>query len=1228
MSVDSSQASNSDLNDDNLLENYKSFINKYPPLNYPNNFNNEIINQYIIKDNVFDINYIISSPIIILDSKNYKPYGNINIIRAHFDLIFCKKFFGFISDNDFFFCLYSNKDIFIYPLSKNNNNNNKSPFYFEFNLIDNNNYENIIKIQYILNELNQNYFMIITNLNKYYFFQLKYDYNNNSFNFFIEEYEINKGKYLNFWPFNFNSNNNNYNNNENENIFILNPFSYNKLLRGYSPNNNNLNNSLIVFSLNFIKIFSFTLSNNLIIPQIIFNDDKIMNKINNSLKIENEIANNILCCDCYFDKKNNIISIFLVLVTFNNNFYLFKIDVGYRNGSIDYDVFKLNISQYYANNNNFNNTFMIINKFNNEGIIIIENCIIFKFYENYKSIKNFPYEIIGFNSLISPQRTDVDIFTLNYGIKGVYDDINNEIKIKNKNNVFLSQFNMALEPIKLNNDYYNYNNNENNINENDNNENLIKNLNNNIINQKFVNFDLNKNNLTNETQKNLVNFINYELNNYLINKSNNKNYIPTESFKNNFYDKINNFPKNSIINSINYIIDNIINNDSLNIELIDKSSAPAEYVIYDYLQNKFKYLDNICEFFYSINFFDNFKDLEEKIYNYLEKLIITKNIRNMENQHYKNYNKIDQNNKEKFELIKKFLDNFYEKMKNYLNFKYKNIPFSKQLLFGKLENITNEFLYNYFKEFINIIENKNEIDYENKENLLIYMIATINNINDDIKELYKKYKSFGNLIIKNNFWFNFIKNSNENNNNENINIDNDNNINNNNKDILLKIYLKTFDIINNNNSNIKFELLNSFANDLLYFYQLYFNKGNNSSFHKKEFFNKKKNIINNLINFNKNEAFNLAKNYKDYYNLSYIYFIDKNNFYDELINYLKNPQINKNDIKLILTIILKFEVQNINNNNNILFDYFDRFYEFDKNIFDVVCKYPKILNYFFLYINSKNLSFIDKKNYQNNLDIQLHLINNKKDNLINISKIEKIQNLIGYSNFKKEYFYNLSNESNYVLLVQYLANNYGLNLNLNKYNNFYDCVYDLIDLINTKNEEDIKEKYLKISNLLFTGLNLKKINYNEDKFKDIFEDLFIDDFKNLNNLIKYKRDLNDEISFENMSDSQRQFVLESSIYTFIFERFDFNLYLIKQIIEKLIKNLKEDKIIEIDKKDEKKFYDYLLFCMNLKKNKKGNINERFYNNLNNRNEIQDQGMNDNNFEESDSNIESESNKIY
>ena len=1195
---DKDSISNSDLNDDYLLENYKNFINKFPPLNYPNNMNNEIVNQYIIKDKVFDINYIISSSIIILDSKSYKLIGNFNIIRAHFDLILCKNFFGFISDNDFFFCLYSNKDIYIYPLSKNNNNNvNKSPFYFEFNLIDNNNYENIIKIEYILNELNQNYFMIITNLDKYYFFQLKYDYNNNKFNSFIKEYEINKGNYLNFWPFN---NNNNKNYNENFNVFILNPFSYNKLLRGYCPNNNNLNNCLIVFSLNFIKIFSFTLSNNLIVPQLIFNDNKIINKINESLNFENESANIILCCDCYFDKKNNIISIFLVLETNNNNFYLFKVDVGFRNKNIDYDVFKLNISQYYNNYNN--NSFMIVNKFNNEGIIIIENSIIFKFYENYKSIIEFPYEIIGFNYLISPQRTDVDIFTLNNGIKGIY-DINNELKIKNKNNVFLSQFNMLFEP---NNyffyiNYNNNNNNENNINLNDSNisnENLIKN------NQ---NFDFNKNNLNNETEKNLINFINYELNNYLSNKNNDNNFKPSQTFINNFYDKINNFPKNNIINSINFIIDNIINNDSLNIELIDKSSAPAEYVIYDYLENKFKYLDNICEFFYSINFFDNFKELEEKIYNYLEKLIITKNIRNTENQHYKNYN-INNNlkNKEELNLIKNFLDNFYEKMKFNLNLKYKNIPFSKQLLYGKLENITNEFLYNFFKEFVYLIENENDPKNEiKKENLLIFMITTINNINDDIKELYKKYNSFGNLIIKNNFWFNFIKNPNENF-NENI-FNKDININDKTKDILLFIYLKIFDIIENNN-NINFNLLKSYANDLLYFYQLYFNKGNDSSFHKKEFFIKKKKIINKLIDFNKNEAFNLAKIYKDYFNLAYIYFIDKNNFYDELINYLKQPEMNNNDIKLILTIILKLEVENINKNNNILFDFFDRFNEFDKNVYYIVCKYPKILNYYFLYNNSKNLNFMDKNIKNNIFDNQIRFINNKNKNLINISKIEKIQNLVGFSNFKKEYFYNLSIESNFVLLIQNLANKY--HLNLNKNNNFYDCVYELINLI--KNNQNIKEKYLEISHLLFTGLNLKKINFDYEIFKNIYEKLFEDDYNNLNKLIKNKN-LDDKISFENMSDIQRKFVHESSIYTFIFDRFDFDLNLMRQIIENLMKN-----------ENDKKKYEFLLFCKDLKKNKKENINESFDNNLinsNNSSEMNDQRMLKYNFEDSLSNNE-------
>ena len=135
---------------------------------------------------------------------------------------------------------------------------------------------------------------------------------------------------------------------------------------------------------------------------------------------------------------------------------------------------------------------------------------------------------------------------------------------------------------------------------------------------------------------------------------------------------------------------------------------------------------------------------------------------------------------------------------------------------------------------------------------------------------------------------------------------------------------------------------------------------------------------------------------------------------------MKKELINKKGhIKYILQLILEFEIENINNNNkndnNIIFNYFEEFSFFEKEIKDIIKISKKSQNFFDLYILQKDMknNIKDEKLKEKIIldmkkDAELNGENNNKmkiDYLLKILYMDKSLELIKKS-------YSLENEKN------------------------------------------------------------------------------------------------------------------------------------------------------------------------------------------------------------------------
>ena len=407
------------------------------------------------------------------------------------------------------------------------------------------------------------------------------------------------------------------------------------------------------------------------------------------------------------------------------------------------------------------------------------------------------------------------------------------------------------------------------------------------------------------------------------------NFQINNQMKNEFNEILDSAENNlfEVKNTINKFVDEKINNNVLNIEYLNKSDNKSEMMILKYLNQRFEIISKFYLFLKKLDYFSKFPDNEVEFYSILEKLIVAMNIRKKEDESNNNN-----------DIIKEFVELFYDKMaKEY------HIEKSKKFdLYCKLEFINEKFLSNFFEIAINLLdENK---DNPNIESLYEYLIIIILNINNEIQNLINQFPKNIFFNYRNTFWFLSKNNSN---NNRHLYI------------YLFIIYKKFLETkINSLNLNIPDNALFEFAKQLHYLNQLYYNYGNKSSNHNKEFYKTKKDINKNLEIFGIEKLFDICKIYKDFSTIAKLSFKNKEKLYPPLKDYMKKELKYEKEIIFILKKILQLEIEKCtigSNYNNTSFDYFEDFDDFI-SIIEIICKnFPNLYEFFLLYKNKRHL---------------------------------------------------------------------------------------------------------------------------------------------------------------------------------------------------------------------------------------------------------------------------------
>jgi len=992
---------------------------------------NSISTNFFIKDPILEIGYIISEPLWILNSLNYNPYGFIKINQEHQNLISNSKFCGFIHKNNFYLIIYNNNSIYLYDTnSVNNKNIKKNNYILNINLNSENN-ENIINVQFLPNDLGKAYFIIVTDI--YNSYLLDININNANINNINYNFEKIKDKYSSsilaksfsvLWPFNSMSNNNL--NNKISNCFIISPH------RQLKKKNNlyTYYNTLFLLSNNtfILKYISFSINNNSISPLIENYKDiskDILIHFSSINKKFNSAKEEIYSVDSFFNenKKTLYIYSFLGFIDLDDK-YILRIVID-NNFNINFDT--LDISDKITNNNiqNYKNCKILVNNYADEGILIIPNDVIINFnycnnnnnknINGWKSCVKFNKNILGINKFNQYGIFNLDLFTTDQGIinfnpclcynspndKGSY-----KIEQSDKTSIFLSNFLQGQLVIQNNQSLDNSFKSDSSRKKTNNMENLRP--------YEII--------LKNNNKKEFYKFLDEIIKKYLvknsyINELNDKDKYILNKF-NSFFNSENN--KNENLDDFLNYINNLVNDDKTHIEIMEKSKKKIKLLAVQYLNEKYNKLMILYSIakksnIEGINFFEYYPDLLNEFFKIFEKLIIGMYICKQENIILE---KKEKNGDENLFLINLFLNNFYDKIKE------KNNNINHIELFGKINNINEELLEIFFECFfytLNLKDNNNINNYnEQKDNLILFIINIILEINKNIQKLLLVLnpENKKNELIKynNGLWFlsanNYITNK-----------------------YLLQIYkyMAKFKLEIYKDSKIDNDIIFLYGEQLHFLFKNYLLIGNNSIKNKLDFINTQK-IIDGILNIFDNErTYQICKKYLDEYTLAKISFNNKEKYYGDLKNFMKKELINKKGhIKYILQLILEFEIENINNNNkndnNIIFNYFEEFSFFEKEIKDIINISKKSQNFFDLYILQKDMkNNIKDEQLQKKIildmkkDAELNGQNNNKikiDYLLKILYMDKSLKLI-----KKSYsFENEKNEENEEIIGNYNNN--------------------------------------------------------------------------------------------------------------------------------------------------------------------------------------------------------------
>ena len=220
-------------------------------------------------------------------------------------------------------------------------------------------------------------------------------------------------------------------------------------------------------------------------------------------------------------------------------------------------------------------------------------------------------------------------------------------------------------------------------------------------------------------------------------------------------------------------------------------------------------------------------------------------------------------------------------------------------------------------------------------------------------------------------------------------------------------------------SKIDNDIIFLYGEQLHFLFKNYLLIGNNSLKDKSDFMNTMKTIDEILRVFDVDRTYQMCKKYLDDFTLARIAFNNKEKYYSDLKIFMKKElKEKKAHIKYILQLILGFEIENINNfkdDNNIIFNYFEEFSCFEKEIADIVKTNKKSEYFFDLYLLQKSIL--------NNINDE-----NLGEKIISEMKREKKEEKIDDANDKRKIDY----------LIKLLCLNKSVNLIKESYSNNKD----------------------------------------------------------------------------------------------------------------------------------------------------------------------------------------------
>ena len=133
----------------------------------------------------------------------------------------------------------------------------------------------------------------------------------------------------------------------------MNPYSYSTFqILNYQ------NNILLLLTENYLKIIQFKLLDTVIVPEIVYTDYNIKQKLLGKVNEQNGLIE-ILASDCYFEREKRTLNVYIMTKTSMNHFFLYKLEIS-TNKEIPNNLSQIDMTNLYEKNPI--GTYMIVNK--------------------------------------------------------------------------------------------------------------------------------------------------------------------------------------------------------------------------------------------------------------------------------------------------------------------------------------------------------------------------------------------------------------------------------------------------------------------------------------------------------------------------------------------------------------------------------------------------------------------------------------------------------------------------------------------------------------------------------------------------------------------------------------------------------------------------------------------------------------------------------------------------